>query len=1124
MTATGDSQPDAMDHCVALQRSDSVTSSIDQSTPDATPLTRRTINGKHVTVPFQHGTHQATPSHLETVALSLGSSGLPTPDSAVRPTPIADQSPVFATPLGRAPRPESQRRLYDSFVPPRSAQQTPLSPTPNALDESLIRLGQTFSIIKAKITEMGPGIRWEVQLLIMSADTTADTTDAESPLRVRTIVPPAPCFPTVEVLDESQLNALSDRDIDQMSADQLRAALRAVVKRQRARSPAATTATRATTPSWGTFSAGDQFAARPTSRPRSHVEAASGLALLADSVSRRSPQPVPVMARTASDSNASASRSQSPNAAGPLAPQRSSQSLYELFERCRRHSLKDPPEGPRSPLVRSHTHSASVGSVLPTDPNSPLAPLRAKEDARTESDTFDSGDDRTESDPDLAEKLQGTAVNLTGPTASPGDDVAADAVMESLRPSGSARRPLSKGRPLSYGRNKRKALPTSSNSPSKPRSSRGARGPPKRRHVDPRHRISSRSRPTPVSLAVRIPTPVAPSSPTDVATIPDSSDVNASPDYANRPVGQQTNLESPMEHLDLNTPTDSGRPSLLPPLTPLPLPQPPSAVPGSPANRDGSRWRGLVDKVTRRGPEGPDSSETKLRSPMRLLTVPRHSGYLPPSDETATMADVDTVTTSCSHPSPGFLSILGLKKRTTSRPTSATALAPAAGPPLAPNSANYAPYPHPTHVGHFPTYVAGPAAPGPDVNDHARHSRAITASRMAPYISTSRFGIPYHPTKRRRSVYAKWSTAEDILLRVATCKYGEKNWDSIAREVPGRTYHQCRQRWNKSLKFTYPLTAEELSTGKLATSLDVEGARTTVLAAIQNQAEAAAHAESHAAAHHHHAHHPPMPGPSGPVLVARPPYHIAPSVGPGTPYPTGPYAVAYDAHSHPASYAGNMQAHAGYPRPHYANQPQPSGSYFATPAGALHYPPPPTSAWSPTSGAPSDQVSASSSTSSLASSHQPPLDHPGGVPPAPTLTSHQGAYLHPPSPAQPWSPGYGPAGDLACYSLHSTNAPPMDDRPETYRHRIKKKMSSTIGRIVHGNGIGDGSRSPPPAAYRQNAKPTTELGSRTSTAGDSYSPPPVTLAPIVESAACHAEPAATVAHKTTSIRHLINSN
>lgn len=54
---------------------------------------------------------------------------------------------------------------------------------------------------------------------------------------------------------------------------------------------------------------------------------------------------------------------------------------------------------------------------------------------------------------------------------------------------------------------------------------------------------------------------------------------------------------------------------------------------------------------------------------------------------------------------------------------------------------------------------------------------------------------------RRPGVMPKmWSEEEDTLLRSAIATHGEKAWKMVAKQVPGRTYIQCLQRWKKALK------------------------------------------------------------------------------------------------------------------------------------------------------------------------------------------------------------------------------------------------------------------------------------------------------------------------------------
>jgi hypothetical protein len=50
-----------------------------------------------------------------------------------------------------------------------------------------------------------------------------------------------------------------------------------------------------------------------------------------------------------------------------------------------------------------------------------------------------------------------------------------------------------------------------------------------------------------------------------------------------------------------------------------------------------------------------------------------------------------------------------------------------------------------------------------------------------------------------KAVPKRWTQEEDDRLRDAVNRHGEKNWKSIAEEVPGRNHTQCLQRWTKVL-------------------------------------------------------------------------------------------------------------------------------------------------------------------------------------------------------------------------------------------------------------------------------------------------------------------------------------
>ena len=54
------------------------------------------------------------------------------------------------------------------------------------------------------------------------------------------------------------------------------------------------------------------------------------------------------------------------------------------------------------------------------------------------------------------------------------------------------------------------------------------------------------------------------------------------------------------------------------------------------------------------------------------------------------------------------------------------------------------------------------------------------------------------PTPNLLLVQGHWSTDEDAALLEAVEKHG-KCWCAVARDVPGRTDHQCAKRYNDAL-------------------------------------------------------------------------------------------------------------------------------------------------------------------------------------------------------------------------------------------------------------------------------------------------------------------------------------
>ncbi|GLT63532.1 hypothetical protein SLA2020_360910 [Shorea laevis] len=61
---------------------------------------------------------------------------------------------------------------------------------------------------------------------------------------------------------------------------------------------------------------------------------------------------------------------------------------------------------------------------------------------------------------------------------------------------------------------------------------------------------------------------------------------------------------------------------------------------------------------------------------------------------------------------------------------------------------------------------------------------------------SNRWKKSLHPSRQR---VGRWSADEDKHLKVAVMLFGPKNWKKIAEFVPGRTQVQCRERWVNSL-------------------------------------------------------------------------------------------------------------------------------------------------------------------------------------------------------------------------------------------------------------------------------------------------------------------------------------
>ncbi|KAJ0239296.1 SANT/Myb domain-containing protein [Hirschfeldia incana] len=68
-------------------------------------------------------------------------------------------------------------------------------------------------------------------------------------------------------------------------------------------------------------------------------------------------------------------------------------------------------------------------------------------------------------------------------------------------------------------------------------------------------------------------------------------------------------------------------------------------------------------------------------------------------------------------------------------------------------------------------------------------------TNRTPFQCLARYQRSLNPDILRR----EWTPEEDDQLRAAVGLYGEKDWQSVANEMEGRTGTQCSNRWNKSL-------------------------------------------------------------------------------------------------------------------------------------------------------------------------------------------------------------------------------------------------------------------------------------------------------------------------------------
>ena len=84
------------------------------------------------------------------------------------------------------------------------------------------------------------------------------------------------------------------------------------------------------------------------------------------------------------------------------------------------------------------------------------------------------------------------------------------------------------------------------------------------------------------------------------------------------------------------------------------------------------------------------------------------------------------------------------------------------------------------------------------INRHRKSTEKVRDITKAVIIQQTVMNTPYQDDiKSRRRFFTQ---EEDLLLTNAAIQYNEKNWANIAKNVPGRTPRQCRDRWMNYLK------------------------------------------------------------------------------------------------------------------------------------------------------------------------------------------------------------------------------------------------------------------------------------------------------------------------------------
>lgn len=98
----------------------------------------------------------------------------------------------------------------------------------------------------------------------------------------------------------------------------------------------------------------------------------------------------------------------------------------------------------------------------------------------------------------------------------------------------------------------------------------------------------------------------------------------------------------------------------------------------------------------------------------------------------------------------------------------------------------------------------------PSIQEYLNHLNPIVPSRIIPKLDTNKTST-FDSEREQHALWIKktttvemknttWNKEEDALLVQSATAYKEKQWRSIAQDIPNRSAKQCRDRWHTKLR------------------------------------------------------------------------------------------------------------------------------------------------------------------------------------------------------------------------------------------------------------------------------------------------------------------------------------